>query len=70
VVRIADETPDGEVIETVAAGSSNTSTLFRYDASSGQYIYNLDTTGFPVGSFVVRAILDDGTTHEGRFALR
>jgi len=34
----------GDEVETYAAGSSNTGNVFRWDASSGRWAYNLDTT--------------------------
>lgn len=44
-----------------ASGSSNTDNLFRY--AGPHYIYNLSTKPFSTGTFQLRAMLDDGTTH-------
>ncbi|MBI3484772.1 MAG: PxKF domain-containing protein [Acidobacteria bacterium] len=53
-----------EEITADAAGNSNMDNLFRYDAISNQYIYNLKTTGYTAGSYLLRATLNDGTAHE------
>ncbi|MDP9268494.1 MAG: PxKF domain-containing protein [Acidobacteriota bacterium] len=66
-------TPTGTVdmtVDTFASGSSNSGTLFRYDASSGQYIYNLSTQGYGVGTYLIRTTLNDGTTHDVQFSLK
>jgi hypothetical protein len=52
-----------EEITPEAAGNSNFDNLFRYDPTSGQYIYNLQAKGFATGTYVIRAHLDDGTDH-------
>jgi len=38
------------------AGNSNPDFDFRYDASLGGYIFNLQTTGFGTGSYVLNFI--------------
>ena len=66
-------TPTGTVDETVntlPSGSSNTGTLFRFDPTSGQYIYNLSTSGFASGTYLLRTTLNDGTTHDVNFSIR
>lgn len=55
-----DGTPDGtEFIDAVASGSANTDSLFRYDGA--QYVYNLSTKPLSVGTWSLRASLDDGS---------
>jgi hypothetical protein len=50
-------------VPAVASGSSNTGNYFRYDASAGQYIFNLSTKVLPtIGSYTLKVLLDDGTT--------
>ena len=47
-----------------ASGKSNVSDLFRFDQTSQQYIYNLDTRGYAPGGYTVRVTLDDTSTHD------
>lgn len=42
----------------------------RYDASAGQYIFNLRTKGMPAGPLTISVLLDDGMTHSIGVALR
>ncbi len=71
-VKKADGTPDPGVDEAVSTAASTTGNLFRYDATSGQYIFNLSTkTGytnpngitvsFAAGTYTLSVMLDDGT---------
>ena len=53
-----------------ASGSSNTETLFRFDGASGQYIYNLSTSAFATGTYLLRTTLNDGTTHDVNISIR
>lgn len=66
-------TPTGTVdmtVDTVASGSSNTGTFFRFDPTSNQYIYNLSTLGFLSGTYLLRTTLNDGTTHDVQISIR
>jgi hypothetical protein len=66
-------TPTGTVdmtVNTVASGSSNTGTRFRYDPTSNQYIYNLSTQGFVSGTYLLRTTLNDGTTHDVQISIK
>lgn len=49
-----------EASSTAAADSGNT---FRYDATSGQYIFNLTTKGWSEGTYQLRVDLGDGVKH-------
>lgn len=72
-VSLIQNTPSGTVDEdvaTTASGSSNTGTLFRFDTTSGQYIYNLDTTGYVTGTYLARTTINDGTTHDVQFSIQ
>jgi hypothetical protein len=71
-VKKADGTPDPGVDEAVSTAASTTGNLFRYDATSGQYIFNLSTkTGytnpngttvsFAAGTYTLSVMLDDGS---------
>ena len=41
--KLSGDTPSGTDEAVASAGSANTDGYFRYDASNGQYIYNLST---------------------------
>lgn len=72
VFRVLD-TPTGTVdmsVETLPSGSSNIGSLFRFDSSSNQYIYNLSTKGYSSGTYLLRTTLNDGTTHEVNFSIK
>jgi hypothetical protein len=49
--------PDSDAISTSAA---TTGSLFRYDMTSNQYIFNLATKGLAKGSYQIKAVLNDG----------
>jgi hypothetical protein len=73
-VKKYDGSADPGVDEAVSTSAATTGNLFRYDASGGQYIFNLSTksgylnpgastpTAFATGSWVLTIRLDDGTT--------
>ncbi len=66
-------TPTGTVdmsVTTVASGSSDTGNLFRFDPTSNQYIFNLSTSGFASGTYLLRTTLNDATTHEVNFSIK
>jgi hypothetical protein len=56
--------------EAEASGASNLDNYFRYDPTAGQYIYNLSTAGFTAGTYVLRATLNDGSTHDVYVSVR
>ena len=71
-VKKADGTPDPGFDEAVSTAASTTGNLFRYDLTSGQYIFNLSTkTGytnpngttvsFAAGTYTLSILLDDGS---------
>lgn len=65
VFKFTDDVLGATEEQTVeAAGNSNTDNLFRYDATSGQYIYNGDSTGYTQGSYSLRVTPNDQTVHE------
>jgi hypothetical protein len=43
---------------------------FRYDASAGQYIYNLSTKGMTTGTWLLRVDLGDGVDHSVKISLK
>jgi hypothetical protein len=58
-----------EAVSTAAATSGN---LFRYDASSEQYVFNWGTKGLKsgAGTYMVRADLGDGVEHSVEVSIR
>jgi hypothetical protein len=56
-------------VTVVPAGTSNTGTLFRYDPTAKQYVYTLSTNGYVSGTYVLRVLLNDNTTHDVSIAL-
>jgi hypothetical protein len=72
VFRVID-TPTGTVdmsVDTLPAGSSNDGSLFRFDPTSRQYIYNLSTKGYSSGTYLLRTTINDGTTHDVNFSIK
>jgi hypothetical protein len=60
----------GDYLEAVSTAAATTGNLFRYDATSKQYIFNLSTKGLTVGSYRLHVVLDDGTTYAVDVSLR
>jgi hypothetical protein len=58
---------NGEEIFPESSGASNTGNLFRF---GDQYIYNLSTKGYTLGSYLLRVSLNDQTKHEVWVSLR
>ena len=54
--------------EATGSGGANTGNLFRSDAQ--QYIYNFNTSGFAIGTWLLRTTLNDGTTHDVLISIR
>lgn len=73
VVRISvylvdNNLPVGEPIEVEATGGADTGSLFK--VADDHYQYNLNTKKLSVGSYQVRAALDDGTSRSVLLALK
>lgn len=71
-VKKSDGTPDPGTEEAVSTAASTSGNLFRYDSTSGQYVFNLSTksgytntngttVSFAAGTFTLSIMLDDGT---------
>ncbi len=59
------------VDDVSSAGNANTDDLFRYDPQSNQYIYNLGTSILRAGkSYLLRTVLDDGSTYDVVISIR
>lgn len=72
-VKVADNNPDPGTEEAVSTSAATTGNLFRYDATAGQYIFNLSTkagytnpngttvTFTSSGTYTLSILLDDGS---------
>lgn len=54
----------------LGTGASDTGTNFRFDATSNQYIFNLDSKVLGAGVWRIDAGLDDGAVHSVHIGLR
>jgi lysophospholipase L1-like esterase len=61
---------DGTYVEAASTAAATTGTLFRYDATSQQYIFNLSTSGLSKGTWTLKVTLDDGNAYTQRISLR
>jgi hypothetical protein len=50
----------GDVVEAVSTAAATSGNQFRYDATSGQYVYNWSTKGLASGTYQVSIDLGDG----------
>jgi lysophospholipase L1-like esterase len=69
LAKITNEV-DGSYVEAVSTAAATTGTLFRYDASGQQYIFNLSTSGLSKGTWNLKISLDDGASYTTRISLR
>ena len=53
----------GTYVETTSNAAPDGGNLFRYDATAGQYIYNLSTKDMATGTWSLRVDLGDGIDH-------
>jgi hypothetical protein len=60
----------GTEVETTSTATASSGNLFRYDASSGQYVFNWSTKGLTAGTYQLRIDLADGATRTVRVSLR
>ncbi len=60
----------GTVLEAVATSNASSGNLFRYDATAGQYIFNLNTKPLSVGTYQLRIDLGDGVLRTVNISLR
>ena len=51
-------------VPVASAGNSNAGNQFRFDPTTMEYVYNLDTSSYTPGTYVLRVILSDQTTHD------
>jgi hypothetical protein len=55
-------TTTGTDMEAVSTAAATTGNAFRYDATSGQYIFNLATNGLSTGTWRLTIDLHDGVS--------
>ncbi len=60
----------GTVLEAISTSNATTGNLFRYDATSGQYIFNLGTKTLSTGTYKLRIDLGDGVLHTVNITLK
>ena len=63
-------TPTGSELEAISTSSATTGNLFRYDATNGQYIFNLGTKTLTVGTYQLRVDLGDGVSRTVNISLK
>lgn len=56
----SNDLPQGDPIDVTPTDASDSGSVFRYDGNA-QYHYNLTTMGLPAGSWMLQAVMDDGT---------
>jgi hypothetical protein len=61
---------DGTYMEAVSTSAADTGNQFRYDASSGQYVFNLATKGLSTGTWSLSINLGDGVSRTVQISLR
>jgi lysophospholipase L1-like esterase len=61
---------DGSYVEAVSTAAATTGTLFRYDATGKQYIFNLSTNGLSKGTWNLKVTLDGGSSYTTIISLK
>jgi hypothetical protein len=69
VAKVANNVTGSEV-EAISTASATTGNLFRYDATDGQYIFNLATKGLSTGTWQVRVDFGDGVQRSVLLSLK
>jgi hypothetical protein len=80
-VKKSDSTVAGDVNEAISTSASTTGSLFRYDATAGQYIFNLstksgytdmngNTQSFSAGTWTITIKFADETTKTATFDIK
>ena len=69
VSKVSDGVAGSEV-EAISTSSATSGSLFRYDSTSDQYVFNLGTKGLSSGTWQLRIALDNGTSHFVNISLK
>jgi hypothetical protein len=71
VVNAATGTVDMTNLTADAGAANDNGLTFRFDSSSGDYVYNLSTVGFPSpATYRIRVTVSDGSVYTVDFSLR
>lgn len=62
LTKTSDDVASSE-IEAISSGNANEGNEFRYSAEDELYIFNLKTKDISTGTYQLKAILDDNSTH-------
>jgi hypothetical protein len=60
----------GTYVEAVSTSAATTGNTFRYDSTSGQYIFNLSTSNLSTGTWQLLIDLHDGVARTVVISLR
>ncbi len=65
-VEFVSSKPTGtyDFTDATSSGNSDTGNTFRFDPTSGDYVFNLSTSGFAAGTWLLRTTLNDGTHYD------
>jgi hypothetical protein len=69
-VAKVSSTVTGDYVEAVSTAAATTGNTFRYDPTSGQYIFNLATKGLSTGTWSLRIDLGDGASRTATISLK
>jgi len=61
---------EGTTVEAASTAAADTGNQFRYDATAGQYIFNLNTKVLTAGTYVLHISLGDGVDHTVTISLK
>lgn len=65
-----DNNVEGTYIEAISTSAATTGNLFRYDATSNQYIFNLATKPLSTGTWNIKISINDGMTYNVKISLK
>ena len=60
ITKVTNNQLDGAELEATTTTAASSGSLFRYDTTSGQYIYNWGTKSYTAGTYQLRIDLGDG----------
>jgi hypothetical protein len=60
----------GDVLEGTTSVTPDSGNVFRYDAATDQYVFNLATKGLTPGTYTLRIDLGDGAAHDVQISLK
>jgi hypothetical protein len=63
-------TVTGTDVEATSTAAATTGSLFRYDSTSQQYVFNWSTRGLSIGTYLIKVDLGDGVTRTVQLSLR